>query len=150
MIVDFVRKRTPSFRVGSITRIGPWKVDNLKTEFGELLRWAKKQKVRTGRWIFFERDHHRWEACLEIKGNAEAEGRISLKVLAAASVVSVAFDPDRISSRIVYHGLNDWTRWQIRDREIKSVSAIREVYSGNPWKDKRAWANCEVQFIVRK
>jgi hypothetical protein len=149
MVVDFVLKRAPSFRVASIVRVGPWREDNLRTEFGELVRWAKRQKVHTGRWIFVERDHHRWEACLELKGTARPEGRIRLKTLPATPVASVVFDPDQISSGVVYHGLNDWTRSRRRDRKIRAVTGIREIYPADPWEDRVAWANCEVQFTVR-
>jgi hypothetical protein len=150
MVVDFVLKRVPSYRVASIVRVGSWKEDNLRPEFRELVRWARKQGVRTGRWIFFERDHDRWEACLEIRGPARAEGRIRLKTLPATDAAAVVFDPDEISSRVVYHGLSDWTRWRKKTKEIRSVTAVREVYSGDPWRDAKAWAGCEVQFLVRK
>lgn len=150
LTVDFVLKRAPGVRVASIVRIGPWKEDNLRTEFGELVRWAARQKLRTGRWIFFERGRSRWEACLEVRGNAPAEGRIRLKSLPATAVASVMFDPDQVSSRVVYHGLSDWTRARRRDGTIRSVLAIREVYSGDPWREKSAWAHCEVQFVVRR
>lgn len=150
MVVDFELKRAPSFRVASIVRVGPWKEDNLRTEFGELVRWAKRQKLRTGRWIFLERSDDRWESCLEYRGRAIAEGRIRLKTLPATSVASVTFDPDRVSPRVIYHGLRDWTRWRKKDRTIKAVTTVREVYSGDPWKDRSAWAHCEVQFLVRK
>jgi DNA gyrase inhibitor GyrI len=150
MVVDFALKQAPRFRVASIVRIGPWKADNLRTEFGELVRWAAKQQVRTGRWIFLERESHRWEACLEIKGQAKAEGRVRLKTLPPTWVARVIFDPDQVSSRVVYHGLSDWTRWRRKDGEIKSVASVREIYTGDPWKDKEAWASCEVQFVVRK
>ncbi|MCI4352301.1 MAG: GyrI-like domain-containing protein [Thermoplasmata archaeon] len=150
MVVDFALRDSPSYRVASIVRIGPWKEDNLRVEFRELTRWAQKNRVRTGHWIFFERDHHRWEACLEIKDSAKAEGRIRLKTLPATPVARVVFNPDAVSSRIVYHGLSDWTRWRKKYGEIRSVTAVREVYTGDPWADKKAWANCEVQFVVRK
>ena len=147
--MDFAWKSTPRFRVASIVRVGPWVEDNLKPEFDELLRWARGQRLRTGRWIFFERSRHRWEACLEIRGRAQASGRVRLKTLPPARAATVVFDPDRVSSRVVYHGLLDWTRTQRRAGRIRGVSEIREVYPGNPWRDKRAWARCEVQFLVR-
>ncbi len=150
MVVDFVLKRVRGYRVGSITRIGAWKEDNLRSEFRELTRWARRQGVRTGDWIFLGRDHHRWEACLEIKGAARPEGRVRLKTLPATDVAAVVFDPEQLSSRVVYHGLHDWTRWRRKDRQIRAVTSTREVYSGDPWNDKKAWAHCEVQFLVRK
>lgn len=152
MVVDFALKKAPSYRVASIVRIGPWKEDNLRTEFRALSRWAQKNRIRTGRWIFLDarRDHHRWEACLEIKGRARAGGRIRLKTLPATWVARVVFDPDVVSSRLVYHGLQDWTRWRRTHKEIRSVRAVREVYAGDPWKNRQAWAHCEVQFLARR
>jgi hypothetical protein len=150
MVVDFAWKRTPSYRVATIVRVGPWREENLKPEFGELVKWAKRQQVRTGRWIFIERSHTRWEACLEVRGKCRAEGRIRLKTLPSERAASVVFDPDRVSSRIVYHGLIDWTRQRKRDGEIRRVSQIREVYPGDPWTNPRAWAQCDVQFLVQR
>jgi hypothetical protein len=150
MTVDFVLKRAARVRVASIVRVGPWKEENLRTEFGELSRWAARQKLKTGRWIFFERGRSRWEACLEVSGEATAEGRIRLKTLPATTVASLVFDPDQISSRIIYHALSDWTRARRRDGTIRSVAATREIYSGDPWRDQGAWAHCEVQFLVRR
>jgi effector-binding domain-containing protein len=152
MSVDFSLKKVPSYRVASIVRIGTWKEDNLRTEFKELTRWAQRNGIRTGRWFFLDTrpNHRRWEACLEIRGKATPEGRIRLKTLPASWVARVVFDPDVVSSRLVYHGLNDWTKWRRIYKEIRSVASVREVYTGDPWKDKRAWAHCEVQFLVRK
>jgi len=150
MTVDFELTRAPSYRVASIVRVGPWKENNLRSEFEELEHWAKRQGVRTGTYVFLERGSRRWEACLEIKGRAKAEGRIRLKTLPATYVARVVFNPDQVASRVVYHGLSDWTRWRKKYGEIRSVIGPREVYSGNPWKDQRAWAHCEVQFVVRK
>lgn len=150
--VDFALRSAPSYRVASITRVGPWKENNLRTEFRELVSWARRQGVRTGKWIFVERDHDRWEACLELKGRGAAtpDGRVRLKRLPATAVARVSFDPEAISSRIVYHGLSDWVRWRRRDGTIRSVTGVREVYAGDPWSDRGAWSRCEVQFLVRK
>lgn len=150
MVVDFELRKSAAYRVAAITRIGPWKQDNLRSEFRELTTWAKKQGVRTGQWIFYHKGDHRWEACLEIKGGAQATGRIRLKTLPATYVARCVFDPDAIADRVIYHGLSDWTRWRRRYKEITSVGGSREVYSGDPWSDARAWAHCEVQFLVRK
>jgi hypothetical protein len=150
MFVDFELRRAPSYRVASITRVGPWKEDNLRGEFRELTAWAKKLGVQTGRWIFLHKGDDRWEACLEIKGKAAAMGRIRLKSLPPTYVARCRFNPDAIADRVIYHGLSDWTRWRRRYGEIKSVGGSREIYSGDPWSDARAWANCEVQVLVRK
>ena len=150
MTVDFAWKECPAYRVASIVRVGPWREDNLRTEFRELVRWAERQGVRTTRWIFLERGHHRWEACLEVVGPAKAEGRIRLRTLRRSRVAAVVFDPDRLSSRIVYHALNDWTRELRRSGAIKAVTATREVYASDPWRDPAAWSRCEVQYLVRR
>ncbi|MGI0131923.1 MAG: GyrI-like domain-containing protein [Thermoplasmata archaeon] len=147
--MDFALKDAPSFRVASITRVGPWKEDNLRAEFGELTRWARRHRVKTGRWIFVEGGNDRWEACLEIQGRVAPEGRIRCRTIGATRVARVVFDPDTVSSRIVYHALRDWTRWRRKEGTIRAVTGTREVYTGDPWNDPKAWAHCEVQFLVR-
>ncbi|MCI4323802.1 MAG: GyrI-like domain-containing protein [Thermoplasmata archaeon] len=150
MIVDFKLKRTPSYRVASLQRQGPWKADNLRTEFRTLQAWAKKRGLTTGKWIFYERGASTWEACLEIQGAAKSEGPIQVKKIPAATVASVVFDPQEVSPRIVYHGLVDWLRWQRKERTIRRVRESREVYDGDPWSNRRAWARADVQFVVEK
>ena len=150
MTVDFGLKKAPRMNVASIVRIGSWKPDNLRTEFRELTRWAERRRIRTGRWIFIERDPHRWEACLEIARPAAPDGRIRLRNLPASPVAYVVFDPDQVSSRIVYHGLNDWVRWRKREGQIRHVGPVREVYSADPWSNPEAWKRCEVQFLLRR
>jgi hypothetical protein len=152
LVTDFALKKSPAYRVASIVRIGQWKEDNLRPEFRELVRWARKNRLRTGRWIFLDArpDHRRWEACLEIRGSARPEGRIRIRTLPTTWVARVTFDPTVVSSRLVYHGLNDWTRWRRKYKEIRSVTAVRELYSGDPWRSKEAWTNCVVEFLVRK
>jgi hypothetical protein len=150
MVVEFSLGKTPRYRVASIVRVGPWRPENLRSEFSALQRWAKRQKLSTGRWIFVERSSQRWEACLEIRGRPTPEGRIRLKALPSAWAASVTFDPDAISSRVVYHGLYDWTRARRRAGEIRSVGLVREVYEGSPWTDRRAWSRCRVEFLVRR
>ena len=147
--MDFRVKRAPPYRVASITRIGPWREDNLRAEFRELTGWTRTQGIRTGQWIFFERGAHRWEACLELKRPGRPSGRIRIKTLPAARVAALVFDPDRISSRIVYHALRDWTRVRRNQGDLPPVTSVREVYTGDPWNDRDAWANCEVQFLLR-
>jgi hypothetical protein len=149
MVVDFVLKRSRSVRVASLSRKGPWKPENLRSEFKTLVRWAKKGRVRTGRWIFLHSADDRFVACLEVVGAVQPEGRIRMRTLPTTMVASVAFDPEEVSPRIVYHGLNDWLRWRKRDKKIRRGGSSREVYSGDPWTDPKAWAHCEVQFAVR-
>lgn len=151
MLVDFALKKEPAMRVASIVRFGTWKEDNLRPEFRELVAWAKRHHVRTRRWIFVHSgsNDRRWEACLEIRGPAKPEGRIRIRRLPATRVARVVFNPDEVSSRVVYHGLHDWTRWRRIYHEIRSVGASREVYAADPWRNKNAWTHCEVQFLVR-
>jgi effector-binding domain-containing protein len=151
MRVDIVRKKAPSYRVASIVHIGPWKPGILRPEFGELARWAKREGVPTGQWIFLERVGHRWEAGLEIRGprRVQGSGRIRVKTLPATPVASIRFDPEAISSRIVYHALHDHVRRLVKDREVRSLAGHRELYRGDPWKDSNAWSQCEVQFLLR-
>jgi DNA gyrase inhibitor GyrI len=150
MVVDFKLKRAPSYRVVCLQRKGPWKEGNLRAEFRTLQAWAKKNRLKTGRWIFYELGSSTWEACLEIRGTATPEGRLQLKTIPAATVASVVFDPELVSPRVVYHGLIDWLRWRRKERAIKRVRESREVYDGNPWTNRRAWARADVQFIVEK
>jgi hypothetical protein len=145
--VDFSTRRVGAIRVASIVRVGPWKVDNLRTEFGEIVRWAKRGRLRGGRWIFLERGRHRWEACLEIRGTPRVEGRVRLRTLRGGRVACVVFDPRKISSRLVYHGLRDWVRAHSATGRGR-VTEIREVYRTDPWKSIGAWAHCEVQFVL--
>lgn len=151
-MTDFSLEKVPSSRVASIVHVGGWKEDHLRAEFRELTRWAKQHRIRTGRWIFVDvrASHRRWEACLEVRGAAVPEGRIRIKTLPASWVAKVVFNPEQVSSRLVYHGLNDWTKWRRRTREIRSVTSIREVFSADPWKVTSAWENCEVQYLVRR
>ena len=159
MVVDFEVSRTPSYTVASILKIGPYREDNLRSEFGELVSWAKKHRVRTGKWIMYEHDgpnsrrpgnQRRWEACLEIRGKAKAEGRIRIKKLPAQTVAHVVFNPNVVSSRIVYHGLGDWIWWRLKYKDFKRAGPTREVYDGDPWTNTKAWSKADVQVLVEK
>jgi len=159
MVVDFEVTRTPSYIVASILKIGPYREDNLRSEFGELVSWAKKHRVRTGKWIMYEHDgpnsrrpgnQRRWEACLEIRGKAKAEGRIRIKKLPAQTVAHVVFNPNVVSSRIVYHGLGDWIWWRLKYKDFKRAGPTREVYDGDPWTNTKAWSKADVQVLVEK
>ncbi len=154
MVVDFVVKRTPAYIVASIKRIGPWRNDMWRKELSQLEKWAKKKKLRTGKYLLYELDgvgnRRRWETCIEIKGRARSEGRVKVKKLSAGTVVSVRFNPEKVSPRLVYHGLGDWVKWRLKDKTFKKVGASREVYSGNPWKKPWAWARTEIQMLVKR
>jgi hypothetical protein len=150
MVVEFKMKRYPGGRFATLTRTGAWKKDNLRAEFRTLLRWAKANHVRTGRWIFLERGMRHWTAALEIRGSARPDGAIRLRTLPSETVASVVFDPDQIAPQVVYHGLSDWLKWRRKDKTIRRVVSSREVYAGDPWSNPTAWAHAEVQFVVRK
>ena len=93
----------------------------------------------------------RWEAAIEVKGpKDEAEGGIRFRDFPDQLVASVTFDPEKVSPRIVYYGLEGWLDQKRKDREYKSAGPPREVYTGDPWRSARAWANVEVQVPVKK
>jgi len=150
MTVDFVLKKTPSLRIATIRWKGPYDERQIQKRFEEVEKWARARGLRTGRWIFREPDSRIWDTGIEVRGKARSEGRVKVRTLPAGTVASVRFDPDVVSPRVVYHGLSDWLRWRRKEKEIRSVVSYRELYEGNPWKDKRAWARTEVQFVVRK
>jgi effector-binding domain-containing protein len=149
MTVDFEFARAPAYRVASIAWKGPWNERQIRARFEEVEKWAKSQRLRTGRWIFREPGARSWEVAIEVKGSAAGTGRIRRKTYPASRVARVVFDPDAVSPRVVYHGLSDWLRWRRKDKQIRSVGDSREIYTGNPWRDARAWSRTEVQFLVR-
>lgn len=166
MTVDIVLKHEKSYSVISEIYVGPYSGSNmLRKQFNDLVRWAKKEHVRTGKWFFLELDgpdtpanRRRWEACVEVKGltkrkwaelHSDNEKGIQFKELPAVRVASVTFDPDVISSRLVYHGLECWLDWRRKYRELEEAGPTREVYIGNPWTNAKAWANLDVQVPVR-
>lgn len=155
LVVDFRLKTAPSYDVAYIMRVGSYSGSNMwRAEFTQLVRWANKKKLRTGKWICYFIDEwgsrpeskRRSVACLEIKGKAKPEGRIKIMRLPRQKVVSVTFNPDKISSRLVYHGIEGWLQY----RPFKEAGRSRELYKGSPWTDPRAWANTEVQVPIKK
>lgn len=150
MTVDFVLKKTPSLRVATIRWKGKYDERQIQKRFEEVEKWAQAKGLKTGRWVFREPDSRVWDTGIEVKGTARSEGRVKVRTLPAGTVACVCFDPDVVSPRVVYHGLTDWLRWRRKEKEIRSVVSYREIYEGNPWKDKRAWSRTEVQFVVRK
>jgi len=150
MTIDFGWAKNPKLRVASIAWKGPWSDAKIRAQFEKVERWAKGQGLRTGRWIFQEPGERRWEVSIEVKGSARGAGPIRIKTLRPATVARVVFDPDIVSPQVIYHGLSDWLRWRRKEHEIRSVGSYREVYLGNPWRDAKAWARTEVQFLVRK
>jgi effector-binding domain-containing protein len=150
MTVDFAWGRSPRVKVAAVAWSGPWSEKKIRSQFERVERWARAHRLRTGRWVFREPGDRRWEAAIEVRGRASGSGGVRTKTLRAASFARVVFDPEVVSPRVVYHGLADWLKHQRRERTIRAVLSTREVYSGNPWSDRRAWARTEVQFLVRK
>lgn len=155
MTVDIKIKNVPSLTVASLIHYGPHGPNMFRSEFDQLVKWSKKNKVRTGKWIMRWLDdpgskpakRTRSEACLEIKGKAKMEGKIMIKRFPKHTVLSVTFDPEKVSPRLVYSGVYGWLRYS--DYEATD-SAPREVYTGNPWTNARVWANAEVQVPVKR
>lgn len=150
MVVDFEIKRSPAYRVASLSWTGPWSERRIRSQFDRVAKWARRHGLRTGRWIFREPGTRAWEVSIEIRGSAHAESPIRIRTLPACSVASVVFDPNVVSPSVVYHGVNDWLRWRRRDKTIRSVGSYRELYARDPWRNPSAWARTEVQVVVRK
>jgi effector-binding domain-containing protein len=150
VVVDFRIKKVPAYRVASIAWKGPWNERRIRAQFDRVAKWARKNGLRTGAWIFREPGTRAWEVSIEIRGTARPESPIRLRTLPACSVASVVFDPDVVSPAVVYHGVSDWLRWRKRDKTIRSVGAYRERYDRDPWRNPKAWARTEVQVVVRK
>ena len=153
MAVDFAMKRAPKYRVVSVRFVGPYKESRIRSEWEGLARWAKGTGLRTGKWFFSEEGagpRYRFEVAIEVRGPAKSDGKVRVRTLPASPIASVTFDPDLVSPRVVYHGLSDWLRWRKKDKTIKRARTWREVYTGNPWKDAKAWAHAEIQVLVSK
>ena len=155
MKVEFKVKTAPSYKVAYILHIGPYTNQNMwRPEFNELAKWAKKRKLRTGKWImgFLDKWNEKTEkrrrsvACIEIKGRAKAEGKIKIMKIPKQKVVSVIFDPDKVSADVVYYGLEAWLEYC----PYKQAARSKELYDDNPWTNPRAWANCEVQVPLKR
>ena len=150
MTVDFAWGKVPRLKVAAIAWKGPWNEKKIRAQFERIERWARARKVRTGRYVFREPGDRSWEAAIEVRGRVRGSDGVRTRTLPAATVARVVFDPEVVSARLVYHGLNDWLRWRRKEKEIRSVGSSREIYTGNPWTDRKAWARTEVQFVVRK
>jgi effector-binding domain-containing protein len=136
-------------------RVGSYERNMLRSEFSQLVKWANKRKLRTGKWMMYFLDEPggrrpanklRSEACLQINANAKSEGKIKVKKLPAQKVASVTFNPDKVSPRLVYSGIYGWLTYA----GFKDTGPGRELYIGNPWRNNRAWANAEVQVPVKR
>ncbi len=153
MTVDFAIKRAPAYRVASVRFTGPYQEKRIRSEWEGVAAWAKAHGLRTGKWFFIEEDdgpRYKFEVAIEVRGKAQGDGKVRLRTYPASPIASVTFDPDVVSDRVVYHGLSDWLRWRKKDQTIKRARTWREVYTGNPWRDARAWSHAEIQVTVSK
>jgi len=159
MTVDFAMRKAPEYRIATRTLTGAWPGDKaLRAEFEKLQAWAKENALRTGKWFFREFDEEtagakwRWEMGVEVRGTRPVRGEkgILMKTLPSSTVATVTFDPDKISPRVIYHGLADWLRQREKAGEYKEAGPYREVYLGNPWSSKRVWAHTQVQVPVKR
>jgi DNA gyrase inhibitor GyrI len=149
MTVDFKFKRAPACRVATIAWKGPWSDARVRSKFYRVARWARTHGLRTGKWIFLEPAERSFVVGIEVAGKAKSEGGVRVRTYPSARVASIVFDPEAVSPRVVYHGVTDWLRWRKKEREIRSVGQYREVYTGDPWRDPKAFARTEVQVVVR-
>ncbi|HYM40868.1 MAG TPA: GyrI-like domain-containing protein, partial [Thermoplasmata archaeon] len=116
-------------------------------------KWAKAKALRTGKWFFSEDTEgkrYRFDVAIEVKGSVKGDGKVRVRTFPASPIATVSFNPDVVSPRVVYHGLSDWLRWRKKDKTIKRDRIWREVYSGNPWTDAKAWSHTEIQVLVSK
>lgn len=150
MTVDFAIKRTPAYRVASLRWKGAWSDAKIHGQFLKVAAWARARGLKTGVWIFREPAERTWEVSVEVRGRARSEGAVKVRTHPAGWAASVVFDPEVISPAVVYHGLTDWLRWRRKDGTIRSVGSYREVYRGDPWRDRRAFAHTDTQMIVRR
>jgi effector-binding domain-containing protein len=155
MKVGLKVKVDPGYNVAYMIHYGPYTGQNMwRSEFNQLVKWTKKRKLRTGKWIMYFIDKwseksqkkRRSVAAIEIKGKAKPDGKIQIMRIPRQKVVSVMFDPDKVSEELVYHGLDSW----LESSSYKQAARSRELYDGNPWTNRRAWANCEVQVPLKR
>jgi DNA gyrase inhibitor GyrI len=151
--VDFAMKRAPKYRVASVRWVGPYQEGRVQSEWERLAKWANAKGLRTGKWFFSENGEgprYKFEVAIEVKGPFKGDRKVRVRTFPASPIASVTFNPDQVSPRVLYHGLNDWLRWRKKDKTIKRARTWREVYTGNPWKDAKAWAHTEIQVLVSK
>ncbi len=150
MTVEFALARAPRYRVAFLRWSGPWSDRKVRSQFEAVARWARANGLRTGKWVFREPGERQWETGIEVPRGGRSEGRIRIRTLRAATVARAVFDPEVVSPEVIYHGLNDWLRWRRREKKIRAVGSFRELYSGNPWTDRKAWSRTEIQYLVRR
>jgi effector-binding domain-containing protein len=147
--------RAPSYTVAYMIRVGPYTGQNMwRSELSQLDRWAKKRRLRTGKWIMYFIDRwgekpakqRRSVAAVQLKSNARAEGKVKIMRIPSQKVASVTFNHDKVSEELVYYGLESW----LDAGSYKQAGTSRELYDGSPWANPRAWANCEVQVPLKR
>jgi DNA gyrase inhibitor GyrI len=161
MFVDVKLRVAQAHKVAYLIRHGPVYTNQKSAqtrvwwaEYRQLVRWAQRKKIRTGKWIMCFLDE--WEekpeskrrsvACLEINGNPKPEGNIKIMKLPKERVVSVMFDPTKISADLIYYGIEGWLWYS----KYKQAGPYREVYNGNPWTNTLAWKNAEIQVPLKR
>jgi effector-binding domain-containing protein len=144
----FSIKTFPSIRVACARWSGPHKDSRIRSEFERVAKWAQVRELRIGRWILLEPGHRLWEVCLELKSPAKGDGRVRVRTLPAATVLSVVFNPEEVDLSALWKTAMNRVR-RLRDQgKIARVGMYREVYHGNPWTDAKAWARTNGQVVV--
>lgn len=155
MKVGFKVKYAPSYTVAYMIHVGPYAGQNMwRSEFSQLSRWAKKRRLRTGKWIMYFIDkwgerppkQRRSVAAIQLKGRAPIEGKFKIMRIPRQKVGSVTFNPDKVSEELIYYGLESW----LESGSYRQAGTSRELYDGSPWTNPRAWANCEVQVPLKR
>jgi hypothetical protein len=150
MVVDFVMGKASGFRaVTSALTSEQYSDARVRKEFGRLAAWAKKNGIRTGKWYWITPNKNRMRLAIEVKGKARSSGGFEVRTFPASRVVQIRFNPDEISPRVVYFGLGNFLRNKRKEHKVKSVGSWREVYSGDPWADRKAWTNLTIEAVVR-
>lgn len=149
MTVDFEIRRERAFAAATVSWKGPWSDRRVRQELEGVAAWARAHRLRIGRWILVEKGERSFQAAVEVRGKARGSGRVRVRRFPATRVVCVEFDPEALSARVVYHGLNDFLKWRRKDRTFRSVGDYREVYSDNPWTNRKAWSKICVEAVVR-
>jgi effector-binding domain-containing protein len=111
-------------------------------------------RLRTGKWIMYFIDRwgerpakqRRSVAAVQIKGKVRPSAGIKVMKIPKQKVVSITFNPDAISSDLVYHALENW----LESSSYTQAGRSRELYNGSPWTNPRAWAKCEVQVPLKR
>lgn len=152
MTVDFEFRQAPAFRIAYLPPMTKYKEATVRAQFERIARWARDHRVRTGHWLFVylsRPSDDRFQVAIEVKGRVRGEGPIRTRRIPASKVGRVTFDPEVVSPRVVFFGITDWLRWERSEKKIRGLVSYREVYDGNPWTDRSAWAHTTLEVVVR-